>query len=81
MSRQLFVIASLMFLSQPAFAQVDLTTEGDVIVSRGIGMMPGMLGETVQNAPVSARTTNRMVRELCDGNRIVHEQEIGRAHV
>ena len=73
MSRMLFAIASLLLLSQVVFAQTDLTTHGDVIISRGIGMMPGMGGETVQNAPVSARTTNRMVRELCDGNRIVHE--------
>lgn len=74
MSRMLFAIASLLLLSQVAFAQTDFTTHNDVIVSRGIGMMPGMGGEPVQNAPVSARTTNRMVRELCDGNRIVHEQ-------
>ena len=75
MSRKLFVIANLLLLSQLAFAQSDFTTQSDVIVSRGIGMMPGMpFGETVKNAPFSARMTNRMVRELCDGNRIVHEQ-------
>ncbi len=75
MSRVLFVFACLLSLSQPAFAQAEFTTESNVIVSRGIGMMPGLhFGKTVENSPVSARMTNRMVRELCDGNRIVHEQ-------
>lgn len=75
MSRVLFVFAGLMFLSQPAFAQAEVTTESNLIVSRGIGMMPGLqFGNLVKNSPVSARMTNRMVRELCDGNRIVHEQ-------
>ncbi len=75
MPRVLFVFAGLVFLSQPAFAQAEVTAESNVIVSHGIGMMPGLhFGKTIENSPVSARMTNRMVRELCDGNRIVHEQ-------
>ena len=75
MSRVLFVFAGLLFLTQSAFAQAEVTAESNVMVSRGIGMMPGLHFDTiVENSPVSARTTNRMVRELCDGNRIVHEQ-------
>ncbi len=75
MSRVLFLFAGLFFLTQSAFAQAEVTTESNVIVSHGIGMMPGLhFGKIVEDSPVSARMTNRMVRELCDGNRIVHEQ-------
>ena len=75
MSRVLFVVAGLLFLSQGAFAKAEVSTESNVIVSRGFGMMPGLqFGTIVENSPVSARLKNRMVRELCDGNRIVHEQ-------
>ncbi len=75
MSRVLFVVAGLLFLIQGAFAKAEVSTESNVIVSRGFGMMPGLqFGTIVENSPVSARLKNRMVRELCDGNRIVHEQ-------
>ena len=75
MFRVLFVFAGLLSLSQPALAQAEVSTESNVIVSRGIGMMPRLdFGRIVENSPVSARMTDRMVRELCDGNRIVHEQ-------
>ncbi len=32
--------------------------------------------ETIEDAPLSARLVTRTVRELCDGNRIVHEQSV-----
>ncbi len=53
MSRVLFAFAGLLFLSQPAFAQAEVTTESNVIVSGGIGMMPGLhFGEIVENVQV-----------------------------